>query len=85
MTDDTERVLNDIRAERGRQIELGWTPEHDDSHSTHDLVGLANSYAGRPESDADEHRGLYSRRRLVQAAALLVAAIEANDRWEAQR
>ena len=86
MSDNTERVLNDVRAERDRQVdELGWTPEHDDNHSTHDLVTLAKGYAGKPESDRDEHHGLYSRRRLVQAAALLVAAIEANDRWEAKR
>ena len=84
MIDHTERVLNDVRAERDRQVdELGWTREHDvDHHSTHDLVTLAKGYAGKPESDRDEHHGLYSRRRLVQATALLVAAVEAMDRRE---
>lgn len=82
-TDHTERVLNDVRAERERQPQLGWTPEHDvDHHSTHDLVRLAESYAHKPESDRFEHNGYYSRRRLVQATSLLVAAIEAMDRRE---
>lgn len=80
MTDHTERVLADVRAERQRHLQLGWTPEHDvNHHSTHDLVRLAESYAHKPESDRDEHQGYYSRRRLVQATSLLVATIEAMD------
>ena len=79
---DTERVLRDVAAECDRQVAVGWTPEHDDRHSTHDMVKLATTYAGRPESDHPDHSGLYSRRRLVQATALLVAAIKAWDRRE---
>ena len=80
----TARVLNDVRIERDRQVaDLGWTPEHDVCHhSTHDMVRLAERYAHKTESDRDEHQGLYSRRRLVQAVALLVAAVEAMDRRE---
>jgi len=84
VTAETQRVLDDIQAERDRQVDVGWTPEHDDRHSTRDLVQLAQQYAGKPESDRPEDRGLYSRRRLVQATALLVATIEAWDRYEAR-
>ncbi len=81
--DYTARVLNDVRAELERHPELGWTPEHDvDHHSTHDLVKLAEQYAHKPESERFEHEGYYSRRRLVQATSLLVAAIAAMDRRE---
>lgn len=83
-TEATERVLADIRTERIRQVADGWTPEHDDTHTTHDMVRLAETYAHKPETDRPEHRGLYSRYRLVQAATLLVATIEAMDRQEDQ-
>ena len=76
-TSDTENVLNDIRFERYSQIDDGWTPDHDDRHDTHTLVQLAEQYAHKP---GDLGPGYYDRRRLVQAAALLVAAIEAMDR-----
>lgn len=79
-TPDTDRVLTDIRTERTHQIDLGWTTDHDDKHQTHTLVTLANQYAHKPESGNDQHRGYYSRHRLIQAAALLVAAVEAMDR-----
>ena len=85
MTAETQRVLDDVKAERDRQVAEGWTPEHDDNHTTYDLVTLAKTYAGKPESDRPEHSGMFSRRRLVQATALLVAAIEAWDRWEAAK
>lgn len=77
MTDNTARVLADIATERERQISLGWTREHDDNHATHDLVRLADRQARKP---GDLGPGFYSRSRLVEAAALLVAAVEAMDR-----
>ena len=84
MTAETQRVLDDVVAELDRQVAVGWTPEHDDRHGTHDMVKLATAYASRPESDHPDHSGLYSRRRLVQATALLVATIKAWDRREAR-
>ena len=81
---DTERVLDDVAAERNRQVEKGWTRDHDDHHSTHDLVRLAEKRIhspGRPPAES----GYYDRQRLVEGIAMLVAAVEAWDRREARR
>lgn len=83
MTPDTERVLTDVGAERARQIRQGWTPDHDDRHDTDTLVRLSASYARR--CGKGKEPGYFDRDRLVQAAALLVAAVEAMDRREAVR
>ena len=50
--DPTQAVL-DVLAERRRKIEVeGWTPEHDDEHSAHELAEAAACYclssAGKP-------------------------------------
>lgn len=79
MNANTERVLEDIRREREHQLER-WTTDHDDRHRTDTLVRLAEQYAHRPGKNAE--RGCYDRHRIVQAAALLVAAVEAMDRRE---
>lgn len=40
------KALQDVISERGRQISAeGWTPEHDDEHSTNQLAGAAACYA----------------------------------------
>jgi hypothetical protein len=75
-------VLQDIAAERTYQVAKGWTTDHDDTHYTQDLVGLAFDRArmqgvGTPP-------GVFARQRLVQAASMLVAAIEAIDRRDQQ-
>lgn len=79
---DTARALLDVAQERGRQVEKGWTREHDDEHQTHTLVKLAGQRAQRSGSRG---QGFYARESLVEAAAMLVAAIEAMDRSEAGR
>lgn len=75
----TDDVLDAVRRERLRQIRKGWTPQHDDRHSTHDLVRLADR---RAHSVGSAGNGYYSRERLIEATAMLVAAIEAIDRRE---
>lgn len=77
-TPETTRVLDDVKAERRRQIEKGWTPEHDDRHATHDLVRLAEHRIHTEGPDA--RSGYYSRQRIVEGIAMLVAAVEAKDR-----
>ena len=79
---DTARVLTDIATERERQVTLGWTRDHDDRHNVHELVRLADRQAHKTGTAAI---GIYSRERLVEAAALLVAAVEGMDRREAKR
>lgn len=81
MSEHMDRVLGQVAAERARQIQMGWTPEHDDLHSTHQMVQLARSRAGRVGSSGE---GYYSRERLIEAAAIFVAAVEAMDRREDQ-
>ncbi len=110
-------VIDEIAAERLRQVEKGWTAEHDDEHDRGELAQAAASftlraiarygdfpiYAGiglaplrtshncgwiglggliwpfREEFPYDDDK----RRRLVKAAALIVAEIERLDRKSA--
>lgn len=77
ITRETLTVLAEVALERDRQIEKGWTPQHDDGHTIHDLVRLAEQ---RARLEGSGGYGVYSRERLVQAAAMLVAAVETWDR-----
>lgn len=71
--DSTMGVILQVRAERTRQIEKGYDLDHDDEHGPDHLMRLAQGYQGE-----------YNRDRLVKAAALLVAAVEAMDRQAEQ-
>ncbi|MFE3195027.1 hypothetical protein ACFXHA_38895 [Nocardia sp. NPDC059240] len=64
------QALADIRAEREAHVTKGYDAEHDRLHGVGRLVELAAQYAGPT----------FSRRELVKAASLLVAAIEVIDR-----
>lgn len=92
-----EYVILEIARERERQmVEEGWTPEHDDIHHMDWSLSLAAAcYAapsvllnaghtpfGRDTEDSIEKHP--TRRRLVIAAALLVAEIERVDRMTAR-
>lgn len=77
-TTNVGEVLVQVAAERQRQIALGWTPQHDAQFNVDKLVRHALTQAKRTGPDAEE--GYYSRERLIQAAALLVAAVELMDR-----
>jgi hypothetical protein len=45
-SDTTQRALDDVAAERRRQMEQeGWTPEHDDAHHDNALARAAAVYA----------------------------------------
>lgn len=69
----SQRVLDEVLAERGRQIRKGYTHDHDDQHGLR--FGLRHLV-----SLADSRLQLIERQGLVEAAALLVAAIEVIDR-----
>ena len=44
-THETQRVVDEIAAERKRQMwDEGWTPEHDDQHSRGEMVLAAMAY-----------------------------------------
>lgn len=101
MTDQTRKVIAEIEAERLRQVFAeGWTPEHDDEHSTGELADAAAVYAAtRPIVDGDGQLTAIGRlwpwelswfkphgrrRDLIKAAALIAAEIERLDRLEGQ-
>lgn len=76
------RVLRDLSLERARQIGKGYTAAHDDAHSLEQLTGHAldrldvyQTIGGTTVAAAHADR-----RALVEAAAVLVAAIESIDR-----
>lgn len=89
-------ALNDIAAERRRQIEVeGWSLKHDDTHSAGEMSRAAASYAlsAGPEkvSDLSLIHKLWpwdwswfkprsKRNDLVRAGALIIAEIERLDR-----
>lgn len=80
-------VLSEIAAERRRQITNGWTAEHDDGHRNGEIVS-APWGANRRASDGAvfsmaPHTAQYGRKRLLEAAALIVAEIERLDRLAA--
>jgi len=73
-------VLAKVAAERQRQDEKWGGPAHDDSHATADFVQLIQDYAAWARVMAGMGSPDKARRRLVQAAALAVAAAESIDR-----
>lgn len=69
--DSTMGVILQVRAERTRQIEKGYTPEHDDEHGLEHILSQVNRTATTwPPTRAN----------LERDAGLLVAAIEWYDR-----
>lgn len=85
-------ALRDVKAERTRQVSVeGWTPEHDDHHTTGDLAKVAAFYAAAglrltgtvPDGwpwDEDWWKPKDNRSNLVRAGALILAEIERLDR-----
>lgn len=69
-------VLAEVGAERERQYELGYDAAHDDEHGAAHIIGEVYRRLGY---DFDT-RAASGRKVLVECAALLVAAIETNDR-----
>lgn len=76
LTPEALPVLAAITVERDRQLaELGWTSEHDDRRGAMHLLGMADNKLIKCAL-----RGEVDRAEIVEAAALLVAAIEVLDR-----
>jgi len=73
-------VINHVLAERERQDRKWGGPQHDDKHHTVDYVEIIEDYAGwaRMMSKMGSHDK--ARNRLIQVAALAVAAVESIDR-----
>ncbi len=73
-------ALTDIAAERGRQDRKWGGPKHDDQKSPNDFVQHIEDYAGWARQMACMGSFEKYRRRMIQVAALAVAAVEAADR-----
>lgn len=75
-------VLEEIRTRRFQQVAKGWTPEHDDQHEMDRMVQIAEVYLSSAcaEMAMDDE---VSRDRILDAIAVLVAAVESFDRKEA--
>ena len=85
---ETECVLEEIYEERSRQKNVeGWTEEHDDKHIERELAVAAACYASNKVNGLwpwgtqhDKRMNHPYRKKLIIAAALLVAEIERIDR-----
>lgn len=88
----TETILQEIRAERQRQMDAeGWTPEHDDEHDKGELASAAACYIGSTIGrkqyflhfwpwDSRWWKPTTPERDLIKAAALIVAELERRAR-----
>jgi hypothetical protein len=74
------KALAEVAAERTRQDAQWGGPAHDDRLSTDDFVRLITDYAGWARVKAREGSPVEARQRLVQVAALALAAVESLDR-----
>jgi hypothetical protein len=80
-----EKILAEIAAERARQDGRWGGAEHDDDMTMDAFAQLIADYAGWARVKAREGTFDEARLRLLQAAALAVAAIERLDRDMAGR
>lgn len=74
------QAVTDVMLERARQDAKWGGPAHDDHHSVAEWVQLIEDYAGWSRVMAGMNSQDKARRRLIQVAALAVAAVEAMDR-----
>ncbi len=85
MTIEREKILDEIHAERLRQIDTvkhgGDTDEFDKDNTRNDWVSFIAAYAGRAGNRCgrNEREGLGFRRAMIIVAAIAMAAIEAHD------
>lgn len=76
----SETILAEVARERLRQDGKWGGPTHDDTHSTAEFVQWIEDYAGWARMMASMNSPDKARNRLIQVAALAVAAVESIDR-----
>ncbi len=72
-----EDALGDVASERGRHLQRGYNNAHDDAHSLSELVEQTRIQLQKigPDTGDAEYR-----ERMVQVAAVAVAAVQSFDR-----
>ena len=75
-----ERILDEIRDERKRQDEQWGGPNHDDKHHPGQWLEYIKKFWDKANNPRDNFR-----HRMIQVAALAVAAVESHDRKVAER
>ena len=80
MNSKRQQILLAIDLERKRQDDKWGGPEHDDQHQIDFWVQLIQDYAGWARVMAGMGNRQKTRTRLLQVAALAVAALEKMDR-----
>lgn len=75
----THLVLGDVVDERFKQLKR-WSYEHDDEHEMEDWLTFIDEYTNRAGLELGDTKKV--RKRLVQIAALAVAALEVLQRKE---
>ncbi|WP_431284977.1 hypothetical protein ACQW02_09225 [Humitalea sp. 24SJ18S-53] len=73
-------VLAEVAAERTRQDAQWGGPAHDDTLPFNAFIQLITDYAGWARAKAREGSTLEARQRLIQVAAIAVAAAESMTR-----
>ena len=73
-------ALDEVAAERVRQDAKWGGPAHDDGHSIFEFIDFIRDYVGWARSMAAMGSTDKARRRLIQVAALAIAAVESMDR-----
>lgn len=79
-TNSMSGVIIEVEKERARQDEKWGGPAYDDNHSTTEFVQLIEDYAGWARTMINMDSPEKARKRLIQVAALAVAAAESIDR-----
>lgn len=75
-----QQILEEVYQERERQNKKWGGASHDDAHTIQEFVQLIRDYAGWARVMGVMNSPDKARRRLVQVAALAVAAVESIDR-----
>lgn len=75
---DRGRAVEDLLRERTRQLEKGWSLEHDDEHTGHDwswIIGQRVVQLLDPAMTCTDDRQLF-----IEIGAIALAAVQAEDR-----
>ena len=85
MDSTRQKVVDDILAERERQVALahgGNTEAFDKSNSKNDWISYVAAYTGRAAEKVlrNEREGQHFRENMVKAAAIILASLEAHDK-----